>query len=46
MTGGSLWKTISGVQAGEVHQLEDDLLSGIGIQAAQAILDRFEADLG
>jgi iron complex transport system substrate-binding protein len=45
VVGGPLWKTLGAVQAGEVHQLNDDLLSGIGIQAAEQILTRFEADL-
>lgn len=43
--GGPLWSRIPAVEAGEVHELDDDLLSGIGIQAAQEILDRFEEDL-
>lgn len=44
--GGPLWQRIPAVEAGEAHELDDDLLSGIGIQAAQQILDRFEEDLG
>jgi len=46
VTGGPLWNTIPAVKAGDVHQLNDDLISGIGIQAAQQILDQFEQDLG
>jgi iron complex transport system substrate-binding protein len=45
VVGGPLWKTLGAVQAGDVHELNDDLLSGIGIQAAEQILTRFEADL-
>ena len=45
VVGGPLWKTLGAVQAGEVHELNDDLLSGIGIQAAEQILTRFEAAL-
>jgi iron complex transport system substrate-binding protein len=44
--GGPLWQRIPAVKAGEVHELNDDLLSGIGIQAARQILDQFETDLG
>jgi iron complex transport system substrate-binding protein len=44
--GGPLWQTLSAVQAGGVHELDDDLLSGIGIQAAEQILDQFEDELG
>lgn len=46
VTAGPLWETIPAVRAGEVHQLNDDLVSGIGIQAAEQILDQFEQDLG
>ncbi len=46
VTGGPLWETIPAVKAGEVHELNDDLISGIGIQAAQQILDQFERELG
>jgi iron complex transport system substrate-binding protein len=46
VTAGPLWKTIPAVRAGEVHELNDDLVSGIGIQAANQILDQFEQDLG
>jgi iron complex transport system substrate-binding protein len=46
VTGGPLWKTIPTVAAGDVHGLNDDLLTGIGIQAAQRILDQFESELG
>ena len=45
VTGGSLWETIPVVKAGKVHELNDDLISGIGIQAAQEILDQFEREL-
>jgi iron complex transport system substrate-binding protein len=45
VTGGPLWGTIPTVREGDVHDLNDDLLSGIGIQAAQQILDQFEKDL-
>lgn len=44
--GGPLWKTLPAVRSGEVNELDDDLLSGIGIQAAQATLEVFEQDLG
>lgn len=46
VVGGPLWPRIPAVKAGEVHELNDDLLSGIGIQAAQQILDQFERELG
>lgn len=45
VTGGPLWSNLTAVQQGELFELNDDLLSGIGIQAAQALLDRFEEDL-
>lgn len=45
VTGGPLWNTIPAVRAGEVHMLEDDLISGIGIQAAEKILLQLEKDL-
>lgn len=45
VTGGPLWRTIPAVRAGAVHELNDDLISGIGIQAAQQILDQFQAEL-
>ncbi len=44
--GGPLWKTLSAVEAGQVHRLNDDLMSGIGIQAADQILSQFEEELG
>lgn len=44
--GGPLWQRIAAVKAGEVHELNDDLMSGIGIQAAQQLLDQFERELG
>jgi iron complex transport system substrate-binding protein len=44
--GGPLWQRLPAVKAGEVRELNDDLLSGIGIQAAQQILDQFEKELG
>ena len=44
--GGPLWQRIPTVRADEVHELNDDLLSGIGIQAAQQILDQFAKELG
>jgi iron complex transport system substrate-binding protein len=44
--GGPLWKTLSAVEADEVHRLDDDLMSGIGIQAAEQILSQFEEELG
>ncbi|HET7327060.1 MAG TPA: iron-siderophore ABC transporter substrate-binding protein [Nocardioidaceae bacterium] len=44
--GGPLWKTLDAVQQGDVHPINDDLLSGIGIQAAQQSLDLFEKQLG
>ena len=43
---GPLWQRIPAVKAGQVHELEDDLLSGIGIQAARQILGQFEEELG
>jgi iron complex transport system substrate-binding protein len=46
VVGGPLWQRISAVEAGQVHELNDDLLSGIGIQAAQKLLDQFERELG
>jgi iron complex transport system substrate-binding protein len=46
IVGGPLWKTIPAVKNGEVHQLNDDLISGIGIQAAEQILTQFERELG
>jgi iron complex transport system substrate-binding protein len=46
VVGGPLWSTIPAVEAGEVHELNDDLISGIGIQAAQQILDQLERELG
>lgn len=46
VTAGPLWDTIPAVRSGEVHELNDDLVSGIGIQAAEQILDQFEQDLG
>jgi iron complex transport system substrate-binding protein len=46
VVGGPLWQTLDAVQADEVHELNDDLLSGIGIQAAEQILSQFEEDLG
>jgi iron complex transport system substrate-binding protein len=46
VTGGPLWKTLTAVEAGEVHHLDDDLMSGIGIQAAEQILSQFEDELG
>jgi len=46
VTAGPLWQKIPAVKAGEAHELNDDLLSGIGIQAAQQILDQFERELG
>lgn len=45
VTGGPLWKTLGAVKRGEVHQISDDLVSGIGIQAAQQSLDLFEQHL-
>lgn len=45
VTAGPLWQKIPVVKAGEAHELNDDLLSGIGIQAAQQILDQFEREL-
>jgi iron complex transport system substrate-binding protein len=46
VTGAQLWKTIDAVKKGNVHPLDDDLLTGIGIQAANRTLDQFEKDLG
>lgn len=46
VTGGPLWNRLTAVQEDRVHRLDDDLLSGIGIQAAEKILTRFEKDLG
>ena len=46
VTGGPLWETIPAVKAGKVRDLNDDLISGIGIQAAQQILAQFERELG
>jgi iron complex transport system substrate-binding protein len=46
VVGGPLWSTIPAVEAGQVHELHDDLISGIGIQAAQQILDQLERELG
>lgn len=46
VVGGPLWSTIAAVKVGDVYELNDDLLSGIGIQAAQQILDQFERELG
>lgn len=45
VVGGPLWQTLTAVEKGEVHELNDDLLSGIGIQAAQQILTQFENEL-
>jgi iron complex transport system substrate-binding protein len=45
VTGGPLWQRIPAVKSGKTHALNDDLLSGIGIQAAQHILDQFEREL-
>ncbi|TQL67966.1 iron complex transport system substrate-binding protein [Nocardioides albertanoniae] len=44
--GGPLWKRIPAVEAGQVDEINDDLLTGIGIQAAQQILAQFEKELG
>lgn len=44
--GGPLWQRIPAVESGQVHDINDDLLSGIGIQAAQQILAQFEKELG
>jgi iron complex transport system substrate-binding protein len=44
--GGPLWKTLPAVRSGDVHTIDDDLMSGIGIQAAQKSLEVFEQDLG
>lgn len=46
VVGGPLWQRITAVEAGEVHELDDDLVSGIGIQAAQQILNELGNDLG
>lgn len=46
VVGGPLWQRIPAVKAGEVHELNDDLLSGIGIQAAQQLLEQFDRELG
>jgi iron complex transport system substrate-binding protein len=46
VTGGPLWKNLPAVKSGDVRELNDDLLSGIGIQAAQRILEQFATDLG
>jgi iron complex transport system substrate-binding protein len=46
VVGGPLWKTLDAVRADQVHRLNDDLLSGIGIQAAEQILSQFENELG
>jgi iron complex transport system substrate-binding protein len=46
VVGGPLWQRITAVASGEVHELDDDLVSGIGIQAAQQILDELGNDLG
>jgi iron complex transport system substrate-binding protein len=45
VVGGPLWQRIAAVRAGEVHELDDDLVSGIGIQAAQQILDQLGNEL-
>lgn len=45
VTGGPLWKTLDAVKQGDVYTINDDLLSGIGIQAAQQSLDQFERQL-
>jgi iron complex transport system substrate-binding protein len=45
VTTGPLWNTLDAVKQGNVHPLDDDLLSGIGIQAAQQTLDQFEREL-
>ncbi|MEU6136531.1 iron-siderophore ABC transporter substrate-binding protein [Nocardioides sp. NPDC047086] len=44
--GGPLWQRIAAVESGQVHDIDDDLLSGIGIQAAQQILAQFEKEIG
>ena len=44
--GGPLWQRIPAVESGQVHDINDDLLSGIGIQAAQQILAQFEKEIG
>lgn len=44
--GGPLWKTLPAVESGDVHEINDDLMSGIGIQAARQSLEVFEKDLG
>ena len=45
VVGGPLWKTLDAVRTDDVHQLNDDLLSGIGIQAAERILSQLENEL-
>lgn len=45
VVGGPLWQRIAAVRAGEVHELDDDLVSGIGIQAAQQILGQLGNEL-
>jgi iron complex transport system substrate-binding protein len=46
VVGGPLWRTLDAVRSGHVYSINDDLVSGIGIQAAQVTLDLLEQRLG
>jgi iron complex transport system substrate-binding protein len=45
VVGGPLWSRLSAVQQDRMYDLDDDIISGIGIQAAEQLLDRFESNL-
>lgn len=47
VTNGELWKGLGAVQAGTVHEVPDDVwMLGIGVTAANLVLDDIEATLG
>jgi iron complex transport system substrate-binding protein len=45
VVGGPLWSRLSAVQQDRMYDLDDDIISGIGIQAAEQLLHRFESNL-
>ncbi len=46
MLGGPLWKRLPAVQAGKVHQVDDDIwFLGTGVAAGMRVLDELEQHL-
>jgi iron complex transport system substrate-binding protein len=45
--GGPLWQRLPAVQSGDVHAVSDDVwMLGIGVTAANLVLDDLESTLG